>query len=69
MTFSAGGAIEFGQRMLQVASQGMEVWCFAIQFCGFRRPGLHLAARAVLGCNRLDSNLCKFQAVSGTRLL
>lgn len=25
MTFSAGGAIEFGQRMLQVASQGMEV--------------------------------------------
>lgn len=26
MTFSAGGAIEFGQRMLQVASQGMGVW-------------------------------------------
>lgn len=23
MTFSAGGAIEFGQRMLQVASQGI----------------------------------------------
>lgn len=26
MTFSAGGAIEFGQRMLQVASQGTEAF-------------------------------------------
>lgn len=26
MTFSAGGAIEFGQRMLQVASQGTGAW-------------------------------------------
>lgn len=44
LTFMAGGAIEFGQRMLQVASQGIKalkirgqgrtecVWCFLCLF-------------------------------------
>lgn len=45
MTFSAGGAIEFGQRMLQVASQGMEVWGCLPEFCGFRSPCLKLALK------------------------
>lgn len=45
MSFSAGGAIEFGQRMLQVASQGMEVWGCLPEFCGFRSPCLKLALK------------------------
>lgn len=44
MTFSAGGAIEFGQRMLQVASQGTEVWQ--------RRPVLWLQEALPSSCSK-----------------